>query len=141
MAELPISEGAKSLLAAHAATSGWTIEVGVLPTAPDKVIMISDTGGLDPNPKWLLDFPTLQILVRGIVSGYSTTWTEGKAVKDILLGLSSTDVNGDRWDAVNIVSDLAFIGRDESQRPQFTINFSLIVEPQVPAGGSNRSAL
>lgn len=141
MAELPISDGAKSLLTSHVSSSGWTIEIGVLPATPDKVIMISDTGGFDPNPKWLLDFPTLQILVRGVVGGYLATWAEGKAVKDILLGLSSADVNDDRWDAVNILSDLSFIGVDENHRPQFTINFALIVEPQVPAGTTNRSAL
>lgn len=141
MAELPISAGAKSVLATHVTGSGWTIEIGVLTAQPDRVMMISDTGGEPSNPKFLLDFPTLQILVRGNASGYLEAWAECKAVKDIMLGFSSASVNGDRWVAVNLISDIAFIGRDDNQRPQFTVNFQLIVEPQVPVGSTNRVAL
>lgn len=102
--------------------------------------MISDTGGLDPNPKYLLDFPTCQAMVRGNVSGYLETFREAKAVKDILLGVDSQDINLDRLVAINQNGDLGFIGRDEQNRPLFTINFALIIEPQVVAN-SNRIAL
>lgn len=140
MAEAPISVGAKSLIAAHVIISGWTTEIGVMPKTPDKVIMISDTGGPTPNPKWLLDFPTIQVMVRAGTNGYLIGWAEAKAVKDILLGCDSRNVNDDRWVAVNIASDLAFIGRDENERPLFSINFQLIVEPQTNSD-TNRAAL
>ncbi len=45
MAEFPMSQGIKDLLATHVGTSGWTIEISQLPDTPDRVIMISDTGG------------------------------------------------------------------------------------------------
>lgn len=142
MPELPISQGIKDLLTDDGGVSDWTIEVGVMPKTPDKVIMISDTGqGADPNPKWLLDFPTVQVMIRGAVSDYLATWAIHKAVKDILLGLTSQSVNSDNWNAVNITGDLGFIGRDEVNRPLFSVNFQLIVEPQVPTGTSNRTAL
>lgn len=138
---LPVADGAKTLLTAHAASSGWGIEVGVMPPSPDKIIMITDTGGIEPpNPRFLLDFPTLQIMVRGVVSGYILAWSEAKAVKDILLGVTSQTVNGDRWVAVNIDGDLAFIGRDDNDRPLFTINFRLILEPKA-SPETNRIAL
>lgn len=140
MAEYPASVGAKSVIAAHCAGSGWTIEVGVQPDKPDKVVTISDTGGLEPNPKWLLDYPTLQIMVRGVTSGYLDTFVEAKAIKDLLLGITSTDISGDRWISVTQNGDLAFIGRDEDMRPIFAVNFALIIEPQVVAN-SNRLAL
>ena len=53
MATSPPSVGAKSIIAAHAAISGWQIEIGVMPTEPDRIIVITDTVGLSPNPKWM----------------------------------------------------------------------------------------
>ncbi len=141
MAEFLASEEAKKLLATHVGVSGWQIEIGAMPATPDRIIMISDTGGLDPNPKWLLDFPTIQIMIRGIVSGYLVTAREAKAVKDIILGVASfTTAEGDRWVSANMNGDLGFIGRDENMRPMFSVNFALIIEPQV-VSNSNRLAL
>ena len=140
MAEIPASVGAKSIIAAHAAVSGWQIEIGTMPDEPDEVISINDTGGLDPNPKWLLDYPTIQIMVRGNTNGYLDTFVEAKAVKDLLLGITSTDINGDRWVSVTQNGDLGYIGRDSDMRPIFSVNFALIIEPQVVAN-SNRLAL
>lgn len=112
-----------------------------MPKTPDDVIMISDTGGLDPNPKWLLDFPTIQIMVRGAVNGYLATVREAKAVKDLILGIDAfTTSEGDRWVSATMNGDLGFIGRDENARPLFTMNFALIIEPQA-SGNTNRLAL
>lgn len=140
MAEYPASVGARDLIAAHVVTSGWTTEVGAMPDEPNKVISINDTGGLEPNPKWLLDYPTLQVMVRGDVNGYLATFQEAKTVKDILLGLTSTDLNGDRWVSITQNSDLGFIGRDDQMRPIFSMNFALIIQPQTVAD-SNRLPL
>ncbi len=144
MAEFLASEEAKKIIAAHVATSGWQTEIGAMPKEPADVIMISDTGGLDPNPKWLLDFPTIQIMVRGIVNGYLVTAREAKAVKDLILGITSfTTSEGDRWVSATMNGDLGFIGRDENARPLFTMNIALIIEPllgpnsnRLPLGGT-----
>lgn len=141
MAEFPPSVGVKDLLETHVGTSGWQIEISIMPDAPDRVIMISDTGGLEPNPKWLLDYPTVQCLIRGDANGYLAAYREAKAIKDIILGIDSfTTADGDRWVSLTQNGDLAFIGRDDGMRPLFTINFAIILEPQVVAN-SNRLAL
>ncbi len=140
MAEWPASEHLKDLIASHAVSSGWQVDIGIMPDSPDKATMISDTGGTDPNPKWLLDFPTCQIMVRGEVSGYLDTFREAKALKDLLLGVDSQDINSDRLVSVTMNGDLGFIGRDETMRPLFVMNLALITEPQV-VGNSNRLAL
>jgi len=103
-------------------------------------VVISDTGGREPNPKWLIDYPTLQVMVRGNTSGYLATFVEAKAVKDLLLGITSFNLNGDRWVSVTQNGDLAYIGRDEKMRPLFSVNFALIIEPQVVTN-SNRLPL
>ncbi len=141
MAENPPSVGIRDLLVAHVAVSLWQLEIGTMPDTPDRIIVITDTGGVEPNPKWLLDFPTIQVMIRGNANGHLDTWREAKAVKDILLGIASfTSADGDRWVAINQNGDLAHIGRDDGMRPLFTINFAIILEPQV-VGNSNRLAL
>ncbi len=141
MAEFPPSEILKGLLTTHVGTSGWGLEIGAMPDKPDEIIQITDTVGIEPNPKFLLDFPTCQVMVRGKSSGYLDTYREAKAVKDLLLGIDSfTTGDGDRLVSITQNGDLGFIGRDDNMRPMFTINFALIVEPQV-VGNSNRIAL
>jgi hypothetical protein len=140
MAEFPPSEHLKDLLATHVGTSGWQVEIGITPESPNRTITIADTGGAPPNPRYLLDFPTCQIMVRGNANGYLAAFREAKAVKDLLLGVTSQDINDDRLVAVNINGDMAFIGRDEEMRPLFSMNFALIIQPQLVAN-SNRVAL
>jgi Bacteriophage minor capsid protein len=141
MAEVPPSDILRGLLTAHVGASGWALETGAMPNDPDRIIMLTDTVGIEPNPKFLLDFPTCQILVRGPVSGYRDAYREAKAVKDLLLGVDPfTTGDGDRMVSITQNGDLGSIGRDESMRPLFTINFALIIEPQV-VGNSNRIAL
>lgn len=135
-----IAQGIKDQLTTHVATSGWTLEIASLPPEPDKVSMITITGGESPNPKWLLDFPTAQVLVRGIVGGYFATESEAVAVKDILLGKASQTVNGDRWVSITMASDVGYIGMDEEQRPMFSVNFRFIIEPAA-SGDTQRQAL
>jgi len=136
-------EGAKDLLVTagvgtFAATSGWSINLGKEPTGPHTTITLFNTGGSVPNPKWLLDYPSFQVRVRGAPGGYSAAWSKAAAVKDALLGIDSQDINGDRWVSVTMAGDINFIGMDQSNRPLFTLNFRMIVEP---ASGTNRDAL
>lgn len=134
---------AKDLLVAagvgvFAATSGWSIAVGKQPDAPNTVVTVVRTGGTAPSPKWLLDFPKLQVRVRGAPGDYQGAVAKAQAVKEALLGLPSQDLSGDRWVSVTMASDINTLGWDESNRPMFSLNFSLIIEP---AAGTYRQAL
>ncbi len=119
-------------------TTDNSIWVSKMPTTPDQVISVLHTGGFAANPKWLVDFPSVQVMVRGVKGGYVTAQAKGQAVKDALLGLPSQDVLGDRVTEVNMLGDMVSAGYDESNRPLFSLNFRLIVEP---ATGTNRTAL
>jgi hypothetical protein len=137
---LPPSALLKWLLEPHVLVSGWDIHIGTMPHKPDRAIAISDQIGAEPNPKYLLDFPRCQVLVRGNANGYLDTYRESKTVKELLLGVQSQDINNDRLVSVVISGDHAFIGRDENMRPLFSLNFDLIVEPQGTVS-SNRVEL
>ena len=132
------AEHLSALMLTHTGTSGWARKIGESPKTPDRIMVFSDTGGPPPNPRYALDFPTVQASIRGVKgAGYAAARAEAKAVKDILLGITSqTMANGDRLVSVTLNSDIAYIGRDENERPLFTVNFALIIEPVVVANMS-----
>lgn len=144
MANSP-AEGIKDLLAAEAAgtfaaTTGWGIFIGREPLQPDTAITVYDTGGLQPNPKWLLDWPSVQIRVRGAKGAYQAAYNKVKQCQDIVLGIDSQDLNGDRWVSVTGLGSILWLGHDDNERPQFVANYRLIIQPAVSAE-TKRTAL
>ncbi len=136
------AEGIKDLLVAagvgtFAATTGWGIFIGREPGEIDSIITIYHTGGRDPNSKWLLDFPSIQVKIRGDRAGYQAAHAKAIDVRDALLGLPGQDINGDRWDLVVALGGVNNLGFDEKNRPMFTVNFELTIEP---ATGTYRQA-
>lgn len=139
MADIPV--GIKDLLVAagvgvFAAPTGWSIHIGLAPNKPDSVISIWPSGGNNPNPKWSLDYPQAQVRVRD--KKWEEAYAKTQQVKDTLLGIPSQDLNGDRWNSITMIGDLTSMGYDEKNRPEFSLNFALIVEP---ADGGNRLPL
>lgn len=130
------TEGFKDLLLAQGyifgGLSDWAIFIGRQPNDPNACITLYDSGGR-ANPRWLLDFPSVQIRVRGGANQYAAAANRCLQIKQILLGIPSQDLNGDRWVQVNLTSDRAFVGYDQLNRPEFTMNFNLIIEPAVNA--------
>ena len=123
--------------------NAWYMMISKMPDSqndPDTYIAIVLTGGLEPNPKWSVDYPSIQCLIRGAKGGYNDALAKAKEIKDVLLGFSSADVNGDRWTNINMIGDIANLGYDESNRPMFSVNFSLII-CATPSGDSHRQSL
>lgn len=118
------------------ATSGWGIYVSEEPTAPDTVVTVYDTGGMDPNPKLLLDHPSVMVRVRGAAGDYSTAWAKALAVKDALLGKAAATVNSTRYVGIWMKGDINYLGRDDNRRPLFSLNFAITREP---ASGTYRT--
>lgn len=141
----PLTIGIKDLLEAgevgtFGASEGWSICIGRLINNPDTIVMVKSLPGQPPNPKWLLDYPSAQVIVRGNETGYLEAHAKAQKVKNLLLGLPSQDLNGDRWVQINMAGDIADLGQDEKQRPMFSLNFQLIIEPAV-SSDSNREPL
>lgn len=140
-----VSTGIKDLLVAasigaYGGTGDWAIFIGTSVHTPDRQINIFDTGGQAPNPRWLIDYPSVQVTVRAKVGEYQEAYDKAVLIKNALLGLPSQDINGDRWVHVNMLGDINYIGKDENERPKFTLNFTLIIEP-AESGSDNREAL
>lgn len=136
-------EGIKDLLVTagigiFAATSGWGIFIGQEPSTSDTTITIYPTGGNAPSPKFLLNYPSVQVRVRGAAGGYLDARAKIQAISDALLGLPSQTLNSDRWVAINQVGDITSLGPDQNNRPRLVLNFALIIEPNT---GTYRQSL
>lgn len=106
-----------------------TIEVSRMPDSPNECITIYDSGGQANNPKWLLDYPTIQVMVRGNPDGYAAAYQKAKDVQDALLGLESQTIGGNRWVSVLAMGGIISLGYDEKNRPSLSMNFRITIEP------------
>lgn len=134
------SVGAKGLIVAAGVgsatpTADWGVQISTIPALPIRTIAIFDTGGTGegPNAKWLLDYRTFQVQVRGNVNDYVLAWSKMEACKDVLLGMIPQVIGGDRWDGVTGIGDITFLGRNENDQPMLSMNFRLIYEPAASA--------
>lgn len=121
-------------------TAQWAIYIGKLVEIPDDTISIFGSPGGTPNPRWLLDYPGVQVIVRGNENGYVNARAKAQKIKDLLLGLPTQVIGGDHWLVVTMPGDIAPMGMDVKRRPMFSLNFKLIIEPAVTAG-TNREPL
>lgn len=120
------------------ATTGWSIALGKLPTTPDTALACVTVGGSSPFPNLLLNFPSVQVIVRGLPGKYTETENKAREVVDKLLGLPIQTLNNDLWTGVRQLGDVISLGFDEKNRPLFSCNFSIIV---LPASGGYRQAI
>lgn len=137
------AQGFKDLIVAdgvaqHNVQSGWNISFGRFPDVPDTTILINQVGGSSPFPHLLLNFPSVQVLVRGSKGGYQDARDKISEVVDSLLGIPAQQVGGDWWQGITQLGDFGLIGYDENHRPLFAANFGVIVEP---AAGQYRTAV
>lgn len=120
-------------LGAFGGTADWAIFISKMMAAPHKAIAIYDTPGEAPNPKFLLNFPTFQVMVRGSADGYQAAWQKAKDVQDALLGIDPANVTGGRIDGITQLGDIFHNGYDQSDRPLVGQNFRMIFEPSTSA--------
>lgn len=109
--------------------TGWRLFIGGLPSSPDSVVGVERSGGLAPNPKYALDFPQIQVVVRGPPGETQSVDAKAEEVKRALLGIPpQTGAFGEIW-GITMLSDIAPLGRDEQDRKMVSLNFQLWLEP------------
>lgn len=118
--------------------TGWDLKIGKMVTTPNQIVALFDSGGQNPSPRWLLDYPTFQARIRGEKSDYAGAYTKARAVKDALLGVDSQDIGSERLVNIICMGDIGFMGYDENDRPEFVVNFRAIIEP---SSGTHRDPL
>lgn len=146
MARVSPATHMKNLLVAggftYGGTGDWAVYISQQPpNTPNRSVTLYDSGGLSPNPRWRLDYPSVQVRVRGGVNDGESAWQKAREVRDRLLGKESyTAANGDRIVHVNGIGDVSAMGFDDKNRPEYVFNLQLILEPTGETG-DNREAL
>jgi hypothetical protein len=63
------------------------------------------------------------IKVRGGQTGQSASYSLATAIRDSLTALQAQTVNGTWYIGFWVISDIAWLGRDDRQRPLWSVNF------------------
>lgn len=117
-------------------SSGWTGKIGHFPET-DNVIAVMDGPGRTPEVVVATDYPTIQILLRGDKSptSYATSYAQAEAIFLALQALPTLPPPTEYPELTSILArtSIAPMGRDDSNRPLFSMNFNLITTP-VNAG-------
>lgn len=123
------------LVAMGTATGPWKIYIGRLPEPIDRAIAVMKGTGKASHPSLLVDYPGLQILVRGgpEETGYEEAEAKIREIQDRILGIPSRPAAFPTLISVTARGSIGFIGNDESDRPIFSSNYQLIVEPEASA--------
>lgn len=119
-------------------TEGITtpIYIGQEPAEPTEVITLYDLPGQEPNPKWKIDYPDLQ--VRGRSQSYEDAYSFMNEVKNLLLGRAPATIGTYYYTSILGKNDINFIGKDEKNRSIFTWTIAIVREP---TDSSNRKPL
>ena len=98
-------------------TTVSNVYVGSMPSTPDNVVCIYNTGGYPRSLSGTkVEEPTFMVKVRN--TSYSTGEALCNTIKDLLHGKTTTKIL-----MCEQQGDIQDIGRDENNRPEFTINF------------------
>lgn len=146
MSSALISEGIRDILVTSGigifepdyVDTGWCISISRMRDKPNAMIAIYDHGGQAPEPGLDIDYPSVQIVVRGEPDGYKNAMAKCRLIKDVLLGRPSETRNGDVWASITMPTDVIPLGYDANERPEFSLNFNLIVH-QGNLSSSHRS--
>lgn len=112
IADILIAKGYGSWVA----TSGWSINVGKEPDAPDTTITIYDTGGFSPAYN-SCEYPTIQIRVRG--KPYPVGYDRLREIRDYLINYEDANYQ------INLMGDILHLSTDERGRSIFVCNFQV----------------
>lgn len=105
-----------------AGNSGWSVSVGTAPDSPDDTITVYDTGGNGPDTDELdLLNPFFQVRVRAFE--YADAYTKQESIQSTLKAIASEVLDTHRWVFVNVSSDIAHIGNDDSDRVLLVCNY------------------
>lgn len=108
-----------------AATTGWSIRIGEEPDKPNTVISIWDAPGSPPSPNMSLQEPSVVVRVRGNPDDYPVAYAKAVQVRDVLHGVVRREIAGWHYLSIFAAHEPEWLGRDETRRPIFGLNFDI----------------
>ena len=108
------------------AASLWALCKAFMPEQPDRVVLLSEYAGNPPQIRADVDYPGLQVRVRGRGWEYGEARDKSEAVRVALHGLGPVSINSRRYVHFEAQQSVTSLGRDANDRPEFTCNFIVI---------------
>lgn len=110
-----------------ASNSDWMIRVGYMQAGPDKTICIQEAGGRPPETGQQVQYPTIQIRVRGAGDGYQDMRDKEQAIFNFLhAGNAPVDIGGNYVYCFALSSSPVPMGQDGNRRPSVVRNYRLM---------------
>lgn len=131
MANTPADDIATMLQSDGLGTKATTIFVDTEPgpnslKISDPLIIIYNSGGFDPEATGkVFRKPTVQVRVKGPDGGYTAAEQKVQAVAAALHTRTPATVGGTRYAGIWQMGEVAFVERDENNRPVFSANFRM----------------
>ncbi|MED3670254.1 minor capsid protein [Bacillus sp. FSL M7-0417] len=98
--------------------------------AVDKCISVKLTGGFPPSQWTGKKQPSFQILVRGKAAGDAACEDKAYELYGALCNLREVTIGNDSVVIIRATnSEPLFIGYDDNDRPQYSLNFDCVVRP------------
>ena len=129
------AEGLKAICAAvtglFGGSTGWVATVGGFSTT-GKEISFLDSGGRSSEVKVAIDYPNVQVMIRGTkaAGGYSEAYQKAKEVHAALVGIETPNASWTYLTSCVARGDIIWLGRDDEARPRFSLNLQLITQPE-----------
>lgn len=110
-------------------TTPWTVVVGRMNDSADSMVCVRNTGGLPPEVAVAIDYPSIQVMVRGLAGAgsYSAAWAMASLIKAALLNIPNGGANYPELTVCKGKGDIMDIGYDSKERFTCVVNFDLIV--------------
>jgi hypothetical protein len=99
-------------------------------TGADEVIAVKLTGGF-PTDQWTgKKQPSFQVMVRGAVNGDGACEAKAYELHGALTNLREVTIGTDSVVIIRAMNSVPlFIGRDDNNRPIYSMNFDCVVRP------------
>lgn len=110
------------------------IAVGMEPDIRDRtIITIYDAFGKTSNPRFSRDYPTIQIRTKApTANGYQHAYAAQQAVKDLILGMFATIINGTNYVHCTQVVDISSLAPDANNRPILVSTYNFVRDYDSP---------
>jgi len=123
----PSSQDIKDMLVSSSSglgvVFGTDLFIASLPDSPNVCTVITDTGGNDQG-QYGYEYPRIQIIHRN--TDYITGYDFMRDIKYYLhLERNNETWNGTRYIQIAVRSDILFLGIDDKNRYQFSLNFQV----------------
>lgn len=119
---------AASVCSTSAGSTGWKLvyrEFQPAPPSPVRQICVRLTGGYQSEERAPLTRPTFQVVVKGSTGEGATMETKTQAAVTALNFQEGT-INGWTYVDMRMAGDVLYLGRDEHQQPQYSVNFETV---------------